>query len=195
MIVIRTRKELREFLRCDKEIYIRNSLKKRLTDIFLKRENYLIYRFVKDMRYAQYYTTNMRKGLFYKLMYLYYSRKYNKKCVKYSLMIGPMAFDKGICIYHMGNIVVNTQCSIGENCKLHGSNCIGNSQRKDDCPTIGKNVRLGVDAKVFGDIYIANNVTIAAGAIVTKSCYEEGVTLAGVPAQIIKRPSQLNNQQ
>ena len=195
MIVIRTRKELREFLRCDKEIYIRNSLKKRLTDIFLKRENYLIYRFVKDMRYVQYYTTNMRKGLFFKLMYLYYSRKYNKKCVKYSLMIGPMAFDKGLCIYHMGNIVVNTQCSIGQNCKLHGSNCIGNSQRKDDCPTIGKNVRLGVGAKVFGDIYIADNVTIAAGAIVTKSCYEEGVTLAGVPAQIIKRPSQLNNQQ
>ena len=59
MIVIRTRKELREFLKCDKEIYIRNSLKKRLTDIFLKRENYLIYRFVKDMRYVQYYTTNI----------------------------------------------------------------------------------------------------------------------------------------
>lgn len=189
MIVIKTRKELREFLKSDKEIYIRPSLKKRLTDIFLVRENYQLYRFVKDMRYTQYYTTNMRKSIFYKLMYLYYSRRYNKKCIKYGLMIGPMAFDKGLCIYHMGNIVINNLCSIGRNCKLHGSNCIGNSRRKDDCPTIGNNVRLGVGAKVIGDISIADNVTIAAGAVVTKSCYEEGVTLAGVPAQIIKKPS------
>ena len=75
MIVIRTRKELREFLECDKKHYIRHSLKNRITDIVLNRENYQIYRFVKDMRYVQYYTTNMRRGLLYKLMYLYYSRK------------------------------------------------------------------------------------------------------------------------
>lgn len=189
MIIIKTRKELHDFLQSDKDIYIRHSLKERLTDIFLVRENVQLYRFVKAMRYTQYYTTNMRKGIFYKIMYLYYSRKYNKKCNKLGLQIGAMAFDKGLCIYHMGNIVVNTQCSIGKNCKLHGSNCIGNSRRKDDCPTIGNNVRLGVGAKVFGDIFIADNVTIAAGAVVTKSCHEEGVTLAGVPAQIIKRPS------
>ena len=42
-------------------------------------------------------------------------------------------------------------------------------------------------AKVIGDIYIANNVTVAAGAVVTKSCYEEGALLAGAPAKIIPR--------
>ena len=187
MILIKTRKELNDFLRSDKDIYIRHSLKERLTDLFLVRENVQIYRFVKAMRYTQYYTTNMRKSVLNKLMFLYFSRKYNKLSLKYGLIIGATAFDKGICIYHTGNIVVNALCSIGENCKLHGSNCIGNSRRKDDCPTIGNNVRLGVGAKVIGDIYIADNVTIAAGAVVTKSCFEEGVTLAGVPAQIIKK--------
>ncbi|MBQ9230176.1 MAG: hypothetical protein IJ190_03235 [Prevotella sp.] len=189
MIFIKTRKELHEFLNADREMYIRKSLKERLTDILLSRENYHIYQFVKAMRYTQFYTTRKQKSLFHQLMYLYYSRKYNKKCVKYGFMIGAMAFDKGLCIYHIGNIVVNIQCTIGKNCKLHGSNCIGNSHRQDDCPNIGNNVRLGVGAKVIGDIYIADNVTIAAGAVVTKSCYEKGVTLAGIPARIIKKPS------
>ena len=113
-------------------------------------------------------------------------RKHNKNCAKYGLLIGASAFQEGLCIYHLGNIVVNGYCKIGKNCKLHGSNCIGNSHSKDDCPIIGDNVRLGVGAKVFGNIYIANNVTIAAGAIVNKSCYEEGATLGGNPAKIIK---------
>lgn len=72
---------------------------------------------------------------------------------------------------------------------MHGNNCIGNSHEEDDCPVIGNNVRLGVGAKVIGNIYIADNVTIAAGAVVTKSCFEKGVTLAGIPAKIINRKS------
>ena len=71
MIIIKTRKELHDFLQSDKDIYIRHSLKERLTDIFLVRENVQLYRFVKAMRYTQYYTTNMRKGIFNKLMYIY----------------------------------------------------------------------------------------------------------------------------
>ena len=39
---------------------------------------------------------------------------------------------------------------------------------------------------VYG-ITIANNVVIAAGAVVNKSCLEENVVLAGVPAKIVKK--------
>lgn len=95
---------------------------------------------------------------------------------------------------HTGNIVVNGCSKIGKNCKLHGSNCIGNSHCEDDCPVIGDNVRFGVGAKAFGKIYIANNVTVAASAIVTKSCYEEGVVLAGIPAKIIKTKNMLTKK-
>jgi len=41
--------------------------------------------------------------------------------------------------------------------------------------------------KSISRLYIAANATIAASAIVTMACYEEGVTLAGVPTHIIKR--------
>jgi serine O-acetyltransferase len=154
--------------------------------MLFSRENTYIWRYVKTMRYCDYYTTNKHKSPWHGFMYWWYMRKYNKQSVRLGLIIGAGTFDAGICIYHTGNIVVNGYSKIGKNCKLHGSNCIGNSHCKDDCPTIGDNVRLGVGAKVFGKIYIANNVTIAAGAVVTKSCFEEGVTLAGIPAKIIK---------
>lgn len=53
-------------------------------------------------------------------------------------------------------------------------------------PIIGDNCDIGVGAKIIGDITIADNVTIAAGAIVNKSCSQSNVVLAGVPAKIIK---------
>lgn len=187
MVFIKTKKELRDYIEADKQNYLRDSLKERLTDILLGRENYRIYNFVKNMRYVQYYSYKKRQSIIYMLPYLYYSLLYSNRCIHYGFMIGATAFDKGLCIYHIGNIVVNSQCKIGKNCKLHGSNCIGNSRQADDCPTIGDNVRLCVGAKVIGNIYIADGVTIAAGAVVTKSCYEKNVTLAGIPAKVIKK--------
>lgn len=53
-------------------------------------------------------------------------------------------------------------------------------------PIIGDNCDIGVGAKIIGDITIADNVTIAAGAIVNKSCSQSNVVLAGVPAKVIK---------
>ena len=76
---------------------------------------------------------------------------------------------------------------IGKNCKLHGSNCIGNDGKSLAAPVIGDNVRLGVGAKVIGDVHIADDVIIAAGAVVIDSCDIKGATLAGVPAKVVKK--------
>lgn len=83
---------------------------------------------------------------------------------------------------------MNGYTRVGKNCKLHGSNCIGNDGKTLAAPVIGDNVRLGVGAKVIGDIHIADNVTIAAGAVVIHSCEIKGATLAGVPAKVVKVP-------
>ena len=45
---------------------------------------------------------------------------------------------------------------------------------------------LGVGAKVIGAVRVANNVKIAAGAVVVKNILEEGCTVAGIPAKIVK---------
>ena len=53
------------------------------------------------------------------------------------------------------------------------------------CPVIGNNVRLGAHAQILGDVFIADDVKIGAGAAVINSCYEKGATLVGVPAKKI----------
>ena len=49
----------------------------------------------------------------------------------------------------------------------------------------GDRVDIGVGAKIIGDITIADDVKIGAGAVVTKSCLKQGATLVGIPAKIL----------
>jgi serine O-acetyltransferase len=76
---------------------------------------------------------------------------------------------------------------VGENCQLHGSNCIGNDgYALDKCPVIGNNVDIGVGAKILGNITIADNIVIGAGAVVVHSFTEPGITIGGIPARKLK---------
>ena len=88
-------------------------------------------------------------------------------------------------IWHYGSIIISGDAQIGENCTFHGQACIGNDGSTESAPRIGSNVDIGVGAKIIGDITIADNVKIGAGAVVTRSCPEPGVTLVGVPARPI----------
>lgn len=178
-----TKEGLKSAIAIERGIYLSGSLKHRIMDSIKSTEKLRIWKFVKTLRYCGYYKANRKKSVYHSIMSIYYRRKQNRLGCKLGLIFGANAFDEGLTIYHVGNIVVDG--NVGKNCILHGNNCIGRSKTKDDVPTLGDNVRLGVGATVIGKIFIANNVTIAAGAVVTKSCFEEGVTLAGIPARII----------
>ena len=52
-------------------------------------------------------------------------------------------------------------------------------------PILGDNVYIGPGAKLFGKITIADNISIGANAVVTKSFEQENISIAGVPAKII----------
>ena len=56
---------------------------------------------------------------------------------------------------------------------------------------IGDNVRLGVGAKVIGNVQLADHITVAAGAVVVDSCLIPGAVLAGVPAKCVKISSDI----
>ena len=47
-------------------------------------------------------------------------------------------------------------------------------------------MRLGVGAKIIGGVTIADDVTVAAGAVVIESCEIPGAVLAGIPAKCVK---------
>ena len=84
-------------------------------------------------------------------------------------------------------MIISGDAKIGEDCTFHGQACIGNNGSSEAAPVIGNHVDIGVGARILGDIYIADHVKIGANAVVTKSCYEEGATLVGIPAQILKK--------
>ena len=96
---------------------------------------------------------------------------------KIGIEAGENVFDIGIKIYHSQGIVINGNARIGKNCRLYGNNCIGNNGLSNKCPVLGDNIKVCVGAKILGDIYLANNITVAAGAVVLKSCLEENAIL------------------
>lgn len=95
---------------------------------------------------------------------------------------------KGLSISHVFPICINGNVTIGENCRIMPFVCIVNSGKNDLSPTIGNNVKLGIGCKVLGDVYIADGIKIGAGAVVTKSFYEPGIHIAGVPAKKLGEP-------
>ena len=124
-----------------------------------------------------------KRGMFNKLLALYWGRKKNNLGIKLGFHIPAFTLGFGANIYHHGAIVINGDARIGNNCSLHGMNCIGNNGSDASAPIIGDNVDIGVGASVIGGVRIANDVKIGAGAVVITDCEKRGTVLVGVPAK------------
>lgn len=183
IFVIQTRSDLKRYLSVEKAFYLPQ--KRALEWILTSDNSYQIYRYIRFLRITEYHYNN-RKNIFNKFLYALYRRKKNILGRKLGLELWENSFSAGLKIAHAGNIVVNGHCKIGENCILHGSNCIGNSGLSSEVPMLGKNIRIGVGAKIIGNVCLADNIIVAAGAVVVKSCQIEGAVLAGVPAKVVK---------
>ncbi len=144
-----------------------------------------IVKYQKLLRLDEYYS-NTATGM-KKILQLWYRWKKNRLGEKLGITISRNVFDEGLVIWHYGYIVVNGMAKVGKNCVLHGNNCIGNNGNTPEAPVIGDNVDIGVGAMIIGNIRIANNVKIGAGAVVIHSVEEEGATVVGVPAKVVKR--------
>lgn len=191
--MITTKDELDKVLRRERNIYSSYMFPtkyRRIMARFKCEPAFLIMKWQQESRTADYYRYRKEHSpsLLEKIKYLYHIRRCNILSAKLNLEIGTINIAPGLLVYHYaGGCVVNGNSILGCNCHLHGNNCIGNAGPHDlQCPVIGDNVMLGVGAKVLGNVHIANNVKIAAGAVVVKDVSEEGCTVAGVPARIVK---------
>lgn len=122
------------------------------------------------------------KGILSKIKYIYYRRKFNIISKKNSIYLRGY-FGPGLKIWHE-NIFINEGSIIGNNCQLHGNNCIGSNKGKS--PKIGNNVDIGFGATIIGNIEIADDCIIGANSLVNKSFLEKGSVIAGNPAKKIK---------
>ena len=174
--------KLKDYLNADRMGYWPSFSRGALMDWLLRPEQYWIRKYVKNLRKEEFYTFHRKN----KFLQYYYGRKKNILGARLGFFIAAGCFDTGLKIYHYGSIIVNPKSRIGKNCTIHGNCCIGSKGIfPDDSPVIGNNVDIGQNAQILGGITIADGVKVGAGAVVTKSIEESGVTVVGIPARIV----------
>lgn len=174
-----TREKLKDCLKKEKEFYItRKSRHDQMVEWVVKDPCVRIWQYQKVLRYTEYYYC--QKGLKKLILYPLYRRRRNRLGLRLGIEMVEGSFAPGLIIHHTGNIVVNGFARIGEMCQLHGDNCIGNNGITLAAPRIGNRVDIGVGAKIIGNIEIADDIVIGAGAVVNKSFKEPGITIGGV---------------
>lgn len=116
----------------------------------------------------------------------YYDLKLRISARKLGYYIGVNSCGPGLSLPHYGTVIISAEAKLGKNCRVHVCVNIGRSAGKKKAPQIGDNVYIGPSCVLFGDIHIANNITIGANATVNKSFEQENVVIAGTPARIVK---------
>ena len=158
----------------EKKLYFTGK-KDYLTAMVTHEDNYLIWKYMTFLR--------REEAARSKLTAYFWRRKKNNLGSRLGLQIYAGTCARGLHIWHYGSVIISGDAVVGENCTIHGQACIGSDGASDVAPVLGKNVDIGVGAKIIGTVTLADNIRVGAGAVVVKSCEIPGATLVGVPAR------------
>lgn len=181
--MIKNRKDLYEYLKADKT---NRSFLKRVLEFLSWSESYYSCVFMRTMRHYEYYL-NKERGLLDIIPFYWYKLQIRRLKVKTGFYIFPNTVGKGVDLVHPGFIRIGKFVHIGENATILPMVLFGKKSPGINNPDIyvGDNVYISTGVTVLGPVRIGNNVTIGAGAVVTKDIPDNAV-VAGVPARIIK---------
>lgn len=184
--MIKSKKDLEYYLACDKvALKIPDTTKH-------PRPFDWIWKYERLLRYTEYYW-NSKDRLANKLLYVIYRIRFKRYGLKLGFTIPLNVFGPGLSIAHYGTIVVNENAQIGENCRIHEGVTIGSTNGSSQAANIGRNCFIGSGAKIIGDIRIADDVAIGAGAVVIHDILDSHVAVGGVPAKTISRNGSSKN--
>lgn len=116
-------------------------------------------------------------------------------CLRTGIQIGyHTKIGKGLLIVHYGDIAVNNDTVIGDNCTISHGATIGISHRgsKIGCPTLGNKVWVGANAVIVGNITIGDDVLIAPLSYVNFDVPSHSIVI-GNPGKIIPRDNATEN--
>jgi serine O-acetyltransferase len=134
------------------------------------------------LRKTEYYT-NTGKTIIRRIYSSYLKFKLQRCGRKLGYSIPVNVIGPGLCLVHIGTIVISPHAKIGKNFRCHV--CVNIGQAKGGAPIIGDNVYVGPGAKIFNPITIADDIVIGANAVVNKSFTVSGITIGGIPAKKI----------
>lgn len=138
------------------------------------------FRYTYILRKVNTYKRNSFLGIIYRLFLRRYSHRYGIQ-IPQGIQIG-----KGFFIGHFGNIIINENAVIGENCNVAPGITIGQTNRgkKKGCPQLGNYVWVGTGSVLVGNIKVGNNVLIAPLSYVTIDVPDNSIVI-GNPCKII----------
>lgn len=181
--MIKTRKELKEYLAADLARYGKH--KPKWWTKFTFSETWMLYSYFRNIRYLEYYGNN--KNIRTIIPYLYCFLKQRRMALRYSINVSSHCLGPGFHFVHPGFFRVNGDVRIGENATVLPNVLIG--RKRPDKPAlidIGNNVYVSTGVTILGPVTIGDNVTIAANSVVIKDVPDNCV-VSGVPAKIIMK--------
>lgn len=160
------------------------SMKVNLWKVFYRRYMIAGFHYMFWLRLCQYL---LSKGKYMLPLYILAAYRLQRLKYKYGISISPPTnIGKGFYIGHFGDIVINKNVNIGDNCSIsHGVTLGANNRgKRKGVPSIGNNVYIGAGAKIIGNVSIGDFACIGANALVVDDVPKYGVAV-GNPANVI----------
>lgn len=185
-MVIKTKKELRDVLNYERQIWgipsVHGWLGWLKTDMLFWIHPGSPYQFMYCLRSEEYYAQSRWGGVILKLL----RYKHKKLQFRTGIELYPGCADIGVTVNH-GKCVVSKAARIGRDSVILSDVTIGGSGGAHDtgAAMIGERVFIGSGARIIGKITICNDVAIGANAVVTKDITEPGTVWGGIPAKKI----------
>lgn len=176
------RNSLHSYIEAD---YNRQEMKYPIIARFTWGEHHRTRRYLSVLRHLEYYKNKSNKKLTW-ILFCYYWLQHRRLSLKYGIFIAPNTCGPGLLLPHPGFVFVSSIANVGKNCTILPNVLFGNSHPvKGLTINVGDNCYFGTGSTILGNCCIGNNVTVAAGSVVTKDIPDNCI-VGGVPAKIIK---------
>lgn len=141
--------------------------------------------FLYYLRNYEYWLNKKKKNIIEWLICQWWRFQYRHQQLKHNLYIEPNTIGKGLTLMHPGFRRIAKFAQIGEGATILPMVLIGKAHPNTNAKIeIGKNCYISTGVTILGPVKIGDNVTIGAGAVVTKDI-PSNTTVAGVPAKSI----------
>ncbi len=181
--MIHSKQDLKDYLKAD---LIANKMKKSSLLRYRISGNYIML-YLWYLRHLE-YSLNSNKSFGGKVWRVFLRRRMLYWGAFTGITIPPNTFGKGLYIPHWGAIVVNGSARFGDYCVVQSGVNISEGVKG------GNHIYLAAGAKLLIGVSIADDVIVAANAVVNKNVVEQNVVVGGVPAKKISNNGFRNRQ-